>query len=67
MFVKSVITLKNWVREYLGEEAHPDDIEKVFMYIRRKTDHPIYRKDWSDFLNTIDCKKILESINGAKK
>ena len=64
MYMKSVISLKEYIRDYFGEEGDPEVIEKVFYYIRRKTDHPLYRPDWTNFLSSLNFLEIVKAIKG---
>lgn len=65
--MRSVAQLKTWIAKELNQFEGNNNVEYVLHYIRRKTDHPLYTKDpdlvaeWTTFLKTIDCNKILAS------
>lgn len=63
--MNSVIELRNWVANQLGQLPDNQDVDYVLRYIRRKTDHPCFSHDpltvaaWYKFLSGIDCRNIL--------
>jgi hypothetical protein len=63
--MKSVVSLRIWIAEQLGQLDGNNDVEYVLRYIRRNTDHPCYTDDpvllpkWQEFLKTIDVRKIV--------
>jgi hypothetical protein len=61
MIIHSVLDLKKWIATQVGFLIDSDDVYYIYRYIKRKTDHPIFGCDWSKFLETIDCKSILNS------
>ena len=63
--MKSVVELRKWIANQLGQIDGNNDVEYVLRFIRRNTDHPCYTNDpafltnWHKFLQGLNCREIM--------